>query len=96
MSKFYFINKEKLLKRSKEITLRVETMYEAFFKFDELVKLLKKEPYLNFSFMEGRSGLNTKILKKVEDAVEDYRKIYFQYMSEIYQKSIDEFIVKKD
>lgn len=88
---YTFIDKDKLMKTSRKITTKVETMCEAFDNFTNLLEGLEKEPYLDFQNLGDRAGINKKQLTKLGKAVENYRNIYFQRLSEIFQTSLDDF-----
>ena len=92
---YYFLDKKKLLKNSKSITARIETMTETFASFNEILEGLKKDPYLEFQYLFERAGLNDKILKKVSRALENYRDLYFKQLGDIQQTSLDEYKIKK-
>lgn len=88
---YYFIDKEKLRRKSKTLTDKIEKMYEAYFQFHELLESLRKEPYIDFTNLEARVGLEEKLLKKTTTAVENYRKTYFEIITKVLQTSIEDF-----
>ena len=88
---YYFINKEKLIKKSKTISSKIETMVETFQKFNEILEGLKKEPYLEFQYLFKRAGLTEKLLTKFSKAIDRYREMYFEQIGDIMQTSIEDF-----
>ena len=92
MSKnYYFIDKERLRIKSKSLTAKIERMYETYGDFIDLLEALRKEPYIDFTNLEMRAGLDEKLLKKLTNAIEEYRRIYFDKITDIFQTSIEDF-----
>lgn len=88
---FYFIEKKALKRKSRDITAKVEKMFEAFYEFLDLLSNLEKESYIDFQNLGARAGIDVKLLTEVTKAVNIYRDIYFKKLSEIFQTSIDDF-----
>ena len=88
---YSFLNKDKLMSKSKMISSKIETMTETFQTFQEILEGLKKIPYLEFQFLFERSGLTDKLLKKLADALEKYRDMYFQQLGDIQQTTLDNY-----
>lgn len=88
---YYFIDKEKLIKKSKMISSKVENMIESFGSFMEILEGLKKEPYLEFQYLFERSGLTDKLLTKISKIIDRYRELYFEQIGDIMQTSIEDF-----
>lgn len=88
---YYFINREKLLKNSKTITSKIETMTETFAKFHSILEGLKKDPYLEFQYLFERAGLTDKLLEKLSKGLDTYRDLYFTQLGDIQQTSLKDF-----
>lgn len=88
---YYFLDKQKLLKHSKNLSAKVEGMVETFEKFVDIQQGLEKEPYLEFQYLFERSGLNEKLLSKINKAIKKFREMYFTQMGDIFQTSIDDY-----
>ena len=88
---YYFIDRERLRVQSKILTAKIERMYETFFEFSDLLKALREESYIDFTNLESRSGLTEKIIKNIIKGIEEYRRIYFDKITDIFQTSIEEF-----
>lgn len=88
---YSFLNKEILMKRSKMISSKIETMTETFDSFLKVLDGLKKIPYLEFQYLFERSGLTEKLLEKLSKALETYRDMYFQQLGDIQQTSLKDF-----
>ncbi len=88
---YSFLNKDKLMKKSKMISSKIETMTETFESFMGILEGLKKIPYLDFQYLFERSGLTEKLLEKLSKALENYRDLYFQQLGDIQQTSIKSF-----
>ena len=95
MNKYYFINKEPLRNKAKDITARVEKMYESFGTFTEILEGLRKDIFIDFIGLEVKAGLTIKKLNSVKKAIEEYRRVYFDLLAKIYQTKIDDFILVK-
>ena len=94
---YSFLNKDKLMKRSKMISSKIETMTETYNSFVKILDGLKKIPYLEFQYLFERSGLTEKLLEKLTKALENYRDLYFQQLGDIQQTTLKQFSgVKKD
>jgi len=94
---YSFLNKDKLMKRSKMISSKIETMTETYDSFVKILDGLKKIPYLEFQYLFERSGLTEKLLEKLTKALENYRDLYFQQLGDIQQTTLKQFSgVKKD
>ena len=95
MSKnYYFIDKEKLKARSKDLAGRIEKMSTTFFEFQDISMGLRKDPYIDFSYLAERAGLTNKLLEKVKKAIENYRDLYFSTINDIFQTRIEDFTKK--
>lgn len=95
MSKnYYFIDKEKLKSKSKDLAGRIEKMSTAFYEFQDILDGLKKDPYIDFSYLGARAGLSDKLLEKVKKAIEKYRDLYFNTINDIFQTRIEDFAKK--
>ena len=88
---YSFLNKEKLMKRSKMISSKIESMTEGFESFFNILQGLKKIPYLEFQYLFERSGLTDKLLEKLSKALETYRDMYFQQLGDIQQTTLDTY-----
>lgn len=95
MDKYYFINKERLRNKAKDITTKVEKMYESFGTFVEIVEGLRKDIFIDFIGLEGKAGLTNKKLNSVKNAIDEYRRVYFDLLAKIYQTKIDDFVTVK-
>ena len=95
LKKYYFIDKEKLKSRSKDLAGRIEKMSDNFNEFTEILIGLAKDPYIDFSYLGTRAGLTEKLLEKVSKAIEKYRDLYFSTINDIFQTRIEDF-TKKD
>lgn len=93
--KYYFINKEKLKTRSKDLANRIDKMSDTFYELTEILKGLKEDAYIDFSYLGERAGLSEKLLGKVSKAIEKYRDFFFKTMTDIFQTRIEDF-TKKD
>lgn len=88
---YSFLNKDKLMKKSKMISSKIETMTETYESFINILEGLKKIPYLEFQYLFERSGLTEKLLKKLSKALETYRSMYFEQLGDITQTTIKDF-----
>lgn len=88
---YYFINREKLLKKSKALSSKIETMMETHNSFMKILEGLKKEPYLEFQYLFERAGLTDKLLTKLSKALDNYRDLYFTQIGDIQQTSLKDF-----
>lgn len=95
MDKYYFIDKERLRSRAKDITARIERMYESFGEFTEVLEGLRKDLFINFTGLEAKAGLTPKKIKTMANSIENYRRIYFDLLAKIYQTKIDDFVSVK-
>lgn len=88
---YYFIDRERLKIKSKILTAKIEEMYNTFFSFLDILNGLREEAYIDFTNLEQRAGIETNLLKKMTKAVEEYRRIYFDKITDIFQTSIEDF-----
>lgn len=95
MNKYYFIDKEQLRNKTKDITARIEKMYESFGTFVEIIDGLKKDTFIDFIGLDVKAGLTPKKLKGIKNAIDEYRRVYFDLLAKIYQTKIDDFIKVK-
>ena len=95
MNKYYFIDKEQLRNRAKDITARIEAMYESFMSFVEIIDGLSKDTFIDFIGLNMKAGLSPKKLKGIKNSIDEYRRVYFDLLAKIYQTKIDDFIKVK-
>ena len=89
---YYFIDKERLMKRSRTITAKIEKMVDLWSEFKDVLLGLNSEAYISFQALFERAGFTLKQLEKMEKMVNRYRDQYFQVLAEIEQKSMDEYL----
>ena len=89
---YKFIDKEVLRNRAKDITSRIEKMYDIFGTFIEVLEGLKKDAFVSFTALELKAGLTPKKITALKNAIEEYRRIYFDMLSKIYQTNINDFM----
>ena len=73
----------------------VERMYEGFHEWKGIKEAMTKDSYVEFTNLESIAGLNDKLIKKLEKAVEKFRTLYFERMVDIFQTTIEDFTGKK-
>lgn len=89
--RYYFIDKEKLKKRSKDLAGRIDRMCEVFYEFEDILGGLRKDPYIDFSYLETRAGFTGKLVEKFKKATEKYKELYFKTIQDIFQTRIEDF-----
>ncbi len=94
-TKYYFIDKEGLRKTADRINALVEKMYEGFHEWKGIKEALIKDSYVEFTNLASIAGLSDKLMKKLENAVEKFRELYFARMTDIFQTTIEDFVGTK-
>lgn len=88
---YTFINRDVLNRKSKDLTSKIESMYDAYYSFIEGLENLQNNEFISLINLKDRAGLDDKLLKKVTTAVEEYRKLYFDIQMKVMQRNLDEF-----
>ena len=87
------MDKEKLRRSSKELSLKVEKMYESFFEFLDLHDALENDDFIDLTYHSERVGLTPKMLFKMTEAVQKYREKFFERVTDIFQTRIEDFTI---
>ncbi len=93
--KYYFINKENLRRSAVRVSELLENMYEGFHEFKELKETLCKDSLIELTNLDARAGLTDKLVAKLEKAVEKFRSLYMERMTDIFQTTIEDFVDDK-